>query len=106
MNDEELRLAKNIGEQMSGKILCPRECVEGQELSVFGDFEDSLFCPHCEMEVTLTVKYRDGDKPKELLCACKTFALEASRRAYLDGSNFVHTTMWCSETPVDRIDQC
>jgi hypothetical protein len=57
MNDEELKLAKNVGEQMSGKILCPRECVEGQTLSTFGDFEDQLFCPHCEMEVHLTVKY-------------------------------------------------
>lgn len=57
MTDEELRLAKRIGEQMSGKILCPRECVEGQELSTFGDFEDQLFCPHCEMEIEIVVKY-------------------------------------------------
>jgi hypothetical protein len=57
MNKEETRLAKNIGEQMSGKILCPRECVDGQTLSTFGDFEDTLFCPHCEMEVQITVKY-------------------------------------------------
>lgn len=56
MNAHELALAKKIGEQMDGKILCPRECVEGQTLSVFGDFEDTLFCPHCEMEVTLVVK--------------------------------------------------
>lgn len=57
MDDEELRLAKNIGEQMSGKILCPRQCVEGQELSTFGDFENQLFCPHCEMEVDIVVRY-------------------------------------------------
>lgn len=56
MSTEELALAKNIGEQMSGKILCPRECVEGQTLSVFGDFEDTLFCPHCEMEVEIIAK--------------------------------------------------
>lgn len=59
MTDEELRLAKNIGEQMSGKILCPRECVQGQTLSTFGDGEDSLFCPHCEMEVDIIVKYAE-----------------------------------------------
>lgn len=57
MSDSELQLAKNIGEQMSGKILCPRNCVEGQQLSVFGDFEDQLFCPHCELEVRLQVIY-------------------------------------------------
>jgi hypothetical protein len=56
---EELRLAKQIGEQMSDKILCPRECVDGQTLSVFGDWEDSLFCPHCEMEVDIVVKYAE-----------------------------------------------
>lgn len=57
MSQDELALAKAIGEQMSGKILCPRRCVEGQELSTFGDFEDQLFCPHCEMEVQITVVY-------------------------------------------------
>lgn len=57
MTGEELQLAKNIGEQMTGKILCPRECVEGQTLSTFGDSEGSLFCPHCEMEVDIVVKY-------------------------------------------------
>ena len=57
MSDEELKLAKNIGEQMSGKILCPRKCVEGQELFTYGDFEDRLFCPHCEMDVRIVVKY-------------------------------------------------
>lgn len=59
MNNEELQLAKNIGEQMNSKILCPRECVVGQELSTFGDFEDQLFCPHCELEVEIVVKYRE-----------------------------------------------
>jgi hypothetical protein len=49
-------LAKNIGEQMSGKILCPRECVEGQMLSTYGDEEDCLFCPHCELDVEIVVK--------------------------------------------------
>jgi len=57
MSDTELQLAKNIGTQMSDKILCPRECVDGQALSTFGDFEDGLFCPHCELEVSITVKY-------------------------------------------------
>jgi len=58
MSDESNeQLAKNIGEQMNAVILCPRACVEGQRLSTFGDFEDQLFCPHCELEVTITVKY-------------------------------------------------
>lgn len=58
MNVEELALAKNIGEQMDGKILCPRECIVGQMLSTVGDFEDQLFCPHCEMDVEIVVTYR------------------------------------------------
>lgn len=62
MTDEELKLAKNIGEQMSGKILCPRKCnwLCGedlkQELSTYGDMEDTLFCPHCELDVEIVVK--------------------------------------------------
>lgn len=56
MTDEELKLAKHIGEQMSGKILCPRQCIEGQRLSTYGDMEDTLFCPHCELDVEIVVK--------------------------------------------------
>lgn len=52
----EQKAAVNIGEQMSGKILCPRACVEGQELSTFGDWPWLLFCPHCELEVEIIVK--------------------------------------------------
>lgn len=62
MTDMELKLAKDIGSQMSGKILCPRKCCgtdDPQELSTYGDFEDKLFCPHCEMDVQITVDYRD-----------------------------------------------
>jgi len=57
VNGEELQLARNISEQMNGKILCPRACFEGQCLSTYGDFEDQLFCPHCEMDVEIIVKY-------------------------------------------------
>lgn len=56
MNAEELKLAKNVGEQMSDKILCPRRCLEEQKLSTYGDFEDQLFCPHCELDVEIVVK--------------------------------------------------
>lgn len=62
MTDEELKLAKNIGEQMSGKILCPRQCNRiydsstWQALSTVGDMEDTLFCPHCELDVEIVVK--------------------------------------------------
>lgn len=58
MTAVELELAKNIGEQMSGKIICPRKCIAGQELSAYGDYEDMLYCPHCEMEVEITVRWR------------------------------------------------
>ncbi len=57
MSDQEVRWAKEVGKQMDGKILCPRKCIEGQELSVFGDFEEELFCPHCEVVIQITVKY-------------------------------------------------
>lgn len=59
MTDKELQLARDIGEQMSDKILCPRACVEGQALSTYGDMEDRLFCPHCEMDVEIVVKYTE-----------------------------------------------
>ena len=55
MDEIEEVLAKNIGEQMNGKILCPCECVEGQRLSTYGDYEDRLFCPHCELDIQITV---------------------------------------------------
>lgn len=56
MTDEELKLAKDIGEQMSNRILCPRRCIETQTLSTYGDMEDTLFCPHCELDVDIVVK--------------------------------------------------
>lgn len=56
MTDEELKLAKNIGKQMSSKILCPRQCIEEQVLSVYGDMEDTLFCPHCGLDIEIVVK--------------------------------------------------
>ena len=58
MTAEELQLAKNIGEQMDGKIFCPRGCGVGndrQDLSTYGDYGDRLFCPHCEMDIQITV---------------------------------------------------
>jgi rubredoxin len=54
---EEIKLAKNFGEQISGKIYCPNCSTEKdkQLIYVFGDCEDSLFCPHCELTINLTV---------------------------------------------------
>lgn len=61
MTEKELQFAKHIGEQMSGKILCPGDCnlpndLIKQELSTYGDDENRLFCPHCEMDIQITVK--------------------------------------------------
>ena len=59
MTDRETDLAKHIGTQMNNKILCPQCHILEQELSTFGDNEDRLFCPHCEMEVQITVRLYD-----------------------------------------------
>lgn len=59
MTETELTLAKDIGEQMSHKILCPRKCCgedDPQELSTYGDRENRLFCPHCEIDIHIIVK--------------------------------------------------
>lgn len=57
MSGEELALAKDIGNQMDSKILCPRRCVEGQYLCTYGDDPQELFCPHCELDVRIEVTY-------------------------------------------------
>lgn len=65
MDKAELSYAKNLGKQVAkGNILyCPL-CKEkltteflsnDQDLSSFGDFENELFCPHCDITVELIV---------------------------------------------------
>lgn len=67
MSTIELQLkAKNyaieIGKQLNSKIICPRCRMDGwaddeqQTLSTYGDFEDMLFCPHCELDLNLEVR--------------------------------------------------
>lgn len=53
--------AFDIGKQLSGKIICPRcrneawKDEDQQTLSTYGDFENTLFCPHCELDLHLRV---------------------------------------------------
>lgn len=65
MNESELNYAKNLGKQVAkgGKLFCPL-CKEklttefskdDQSLSSFGDFEDTLFCPHCDTTISIIV---------------------------------------------------
>ena len=55
---DEVRIAKHLGEQISGKFYCPKCAVLPdyiQEIYVFGGCENVLFCPHCELTVKLSV---------------------------------------------------
>lgn len=57
-----IEIAINLGKQIaaSQKILCPvcsPEAMDGEQpMSAFGDFENTLFCPHCDMTVELDVE--------------------------------------------------
>lgn len=56
---EEIRIAKHIGEQISGKFYCPECSIPPdrlQKIYVFGDSENELYCPHCDLTVELVVK--------------------------------------------------
>lgn len=55
--EKDLLLAKHIGRQMDGQILCPAGCIYGQHLSTYGDFEDTLFCPHCDIDVKIEIVF-------------------------------------------------
>ena len=60
-------IAKKIGELINGKITCPfsESCQQlDQKLSTYGDFENELFCPHCEGE--LTIKVISESKPNTI----------------------------------------
>ena len=58
---EAIEFALDIGKQLHGKVICPRCRVdswpdeEQQTLSTYGDFEDTLFCPHCELDLHLRI---------------------------------------------------
>lgn len=59
MTDEEITIAlgKNVG---SGKpLLCPvcsSESIDGEQpMSSFGNMENILFCPHCDLNIELKV---------------------------------------------------
>ena len=58
---KDLELLKNIGSQISGKVICP-DCLEveklDQELFTIGDHENLLFCPHCDLGLELKLTYR------------------------------------------------
>lgn len=56
ITQEEENWAKNVGTQMNGVILCPRQCTQGQTLSTYGDDEANLFCPHCDLQVEVIVQ--------------------------------------------------
>ena len=67
MTEKELKIARNLGKQVAkGNILYCPYCKEestleynnenDQDLSSFGDYEETLFCPHCELTVELAVK--------------------------------------------------
>ena len=72
MNDRLLKIgqgyAVNIGKQIQNLqcVWCPR-CLESslngsvfkQNLCAVGDYEDELFCPHCELNVLIKVEIRD-----------------------------------------------
>ena len=80
MNPAELSYAKNLGKQVAkGSVLfCPL-CKEkltteflpdDQGLSSFGDFENNLFCPHCDTFIELTVSLwkNNGKWANHVLC--------------------------------------
>lgn len=67
MTNAELNYAKNLGKQVAkGKILyCPL-CKgkltldynkQDQDLSSWGDHENTLFCPHCDTNIDLVVTF-------------------------------------------------
>ncbi len=59
MTDEEITIAlgKNVG--LGEPLLCPvcsPESIDGEQpMSSFGDMENILFCPHCDLNIELKV---------------------------------------------------
>lgn len=62
MTAEEIKIARAITAQM-GKVLCP-VCSDledessplKQELAAYGNFEETMFCPHCDLDVNIIVR--------------------------------------------------
>jgi len=57
---EDARLARLIGKQIDAAgILCPNRQERShtdQPLATEGDWEEHLFCPHCDLAVVITVR--------------------------------------------------
>jgi hypothetical protein len=69
----ELEYLRELGKQVGlGKRLscpiCSNEPPESEQpMSSIGDFEEELFCPHCEVVIEMRIKHRghsDITKPK------------------------------------------
>lgn len=63
MEPEELNLAKTIGKIVNDKMKCPKCNTEQNYIQVLcatGDFENYLFCPHCEFEFEIVVNIKKG----------------------------------------------
>lgn len=57
-DSEEIAIAKKIGNSISGKFNCPTCSLPDhpQPIYVLGDFENELYCPHCDMTIELVIK--------------------------------------------------
>jgi hypothetical protein len=59
-----LAVAREVGDRIAGHaanlagraLFCPRGCDDGkQQMTTFGDEEDSVFCPHCNFSFRIEV---------------------------------------------------
>jgi hypothetical protein len=53
-----------IAKEMNGVIHCPRCLVEYKQeetLCQVGDYPEELFCPHCDVTVTINIRYDGRD---------------------------------------------
>jgi hypothetical protein len=53
-----------IAKEMNGVIHCPRCLVDYKQeetLSQVGDYPEELFCPHCDVTVTINIRYDGRD---------------------------------------------
>ncbi len=54
----------SMSEQIDGVVNCPRCLVEysiEQPLCRLGDYPEELFCPHCDIGVTIKIRYDGRD---------------------------------------------
>ncbi len=64
MNEVELKMARDLGKTISMmEVPCPRCAIDEpmleQDMCSFGDYEEVLFCPHCELEVYMILNLDD-----------------------------------------------